>query len=322
MSKWIDKDLFSKFVEQKKNEKDNVKKDYIKRAAVAWKRPEKGTESKAKIYVGRFLPDPKGQFYKEYHYHMFKVGEQWQFFLCPKTYGFDRYCPWCSISSKLYTGTKADKDMGYNMKRKSNFVSNWFVVDDPRDNETENEEAKVIGKVKIYEFPSKVEKKLKEQITDPKNGLGNAIFEPGKGGFDFVLKVTSTKKDDRGREFPDYSLSEFGRKPHPIAESEKEIEAIMAQRIDLEEYISNMERDEEVVINTLKQMMLWDLVRPEWEKEKGTAEVSTGTVDIAVEDDIPDFSKKGVEDEDIPPFETGDNEDLTDAQLLKELEDL
>jgi hypothetical protein len=319
-SKWINKDLFNKFVNEKKNEKETNTTSSKRRSELAWRNPERGTVDKAKVYVGRFIPDPKGQFYKKYFYHMFRTGEQWSFFLCPKTHHFENYCPWCSVASKLYTGTKADKAMANEFKRKEKFVSNWFVIDDPRDAETSDESAKVNGKVRMYEFPGKVEVKLKEQVTDTKNGLGDLIFDPSDSGFDFVLKITSTKKDERGKEWPDYNLSEFSRKPHAIANSEKAIDAIMGDTIDLDEYIGSMERDDEDVISALKQHMVWELVESEWKKAKKIVDKVSEKVD---EEDIPDFGSKKADEDELPfDVDSKEEEDLSDDQLLKELDSL
>ena len=320
MSRWINKDLFNKFVNEKKSEKESSSdREYVKRSELTWKNPEKGTTEKAKVYVGRFLPDPDGNFYVKYFYHMFKVGEKWNFFLCPKTRGMEEFCPWCAAAAHLYTGTKADKEMAFNIKRKERFAANWYVMDDPRDADVANEDDKVTGKVRIYEFPTKLEKKIKEQITDGKNGLGDAIFDPGKEGFDFILKVTSTKKDSNGKEFPDYSLSEFGRKPHAIADIDKDIESIMKTTISLSKYLENMERDDEITMAVLKQSMLWDLVESEWKKAKGVMPTEKQAVKQEEEEDIPDFNKK-----EEAPFDSDDSDDseLSDSQLLKELENL
>lgn len=331
MSKWINKELFNKFADEKRNEADKPTERSTRRSELAWKNPEKGTPDKPKIYEGRFLPDPKGIFYKKYHYHMFKTGDQWTFFLCPKTFGMEEFCPWCFVTSHLYMGTKADKKMAYNYKRKDKFAANWYVVNDPRDSETQSDEDKVSGKVRAYEFPGKVEQKLKAQITDKRNGLGPSIFDPGKDGFNFILKVASTKKDADGKEFPDYSLSEFGRKNYPLG-SEEEIEKIMSTTIDLEDYIKSMERDEEDVVAALKQHMVWDIVEPEWKRAKGIEEPTK-----VEEDDIPDFkfgkdnsseenTKNTTEEkaeEDEPPFDVDEgDEDMSDSDLLKELENL
>ena len=315
-SKWIDGDLFDKFATQKKNEKDKPK-GFTRRSELTWKNPQMGTVERAKIYEGRFVPDPKGQFYKKYYYHMFQTGEKWTFFLCSKTYNFDNYCPFCSVTSKLYTGTKADKDAAYNFKRKEKFVSNWYVEKDPRDAEVEESEDKVEGTVRAYEFPGKLEEKLKEQITDTRNGLGMAIFDPGEDGFSFLIKVKATKKDKRGKEWPDYGLSEFSRRSSAIG-TDKEIEAIMKQTIDLDEYIESMEKDDEDIMAALKSHMLWDLVSSEWKKAKVIAEEDAN-------DDIPEFEaiveKVEVKEED-PPFDVEEKDEQTDDELLRELEGL
>ena len=118
MSKWISKDLFNDFQKEKKAEADKPNSYGMKRSDIIWDTPLKGTQDKPKIYEGRFLPDIDGGFYKKYSYHMFQSGEKWMFILCPKTYNFEIYCPFCSATSQLYQGTEADKKIAYNYKRK------------------------------------------------------------------------------------------------------------------------------------------------------------------------------------------------------------
>jgi len=310
---WINKDLFSKFQEEKKQEKEKKSEvSFIRRSEISWKNPTRGTSDKAKVYTGRFLPDPNGNFYKKYMYHMFQTGDNWSFFLCPKTHNFDNYCPWCSVTSKLYTGTKEDKKAAYNYKRKEKFVSNFYVLSDPRDAEADKDEEKAAGKVKIYEFPSKVEAKLKEQITDSQNGLGPAIFDPGKGGFDFILKVLSTKKDEKGKEWPDYSLSDFSRKAYALG-TDEEIEKIMDQTVDIDEYIQGMARDEEETIAALKQHMVYDLVSNEMSKNK-TANKT--------EEDVPPFDVDEKKETTKSEPSKDEDEDISDEELLRDLENL
>jgi hypothetical protein len=315
-SKWINKDLFGAFQEQKKQEKEAPATGGIRRLDMLWKNPEKGTDTTPKIYVGRFVPDKNGKFYKKYFYHMFKSGEKWAFFLCPKTHDFDKFCPFCSATQKLYMGTAADKKIAYSYKRKEKYVGNFFIQDDPRDSER-SEEDKCNKTVKLYEFPSKVEMKLKEQITDTKYGLGPAIFDPGDGGYDFIIKVLSTKKDPNGNIWPDYSNSEFARRPSAIAETDAEVDEIMKTVFDLDDYIASMERDDEAVEATLKAEMLWDLVKDEWSRIKKVTPPSKAELAAAAEedDDIP-------EDEIYGNTTDEDDDDDSDAALLKELENL
>ena len=298
MSKWIDENLFNQFVEQKTHEADKTPAG-PRRSEIVWKTPERGTPDKPKVYEGRFLPDQKGNFYKNYYYHMFYSGEKWNFLLCDKTFTLENFCPWCSVTSKLYMGNSEDKKRAAEYKRKEKFVSNFFIIDDPRD--AENEE-KVAGSVKIYEFPGKVESKLKSEITDTKHGLGPAIFDPSGEGFSFILKVRSTKPKD-GKTWPDYSDSLFARKPSALGD-DSEIQTIMDSRYDLEEYIEGMTRTEEDVITLLKAEMVYEFIEDEWKRAKHMAKMAG-----PVEDDIPDF------DDALEP----QTEERTDEELLNEL---
>ena len=310
-SKWIDNSAFEKFVEEKKQEKESTPQGagFKMRMAAQWKNPVRGTTDKPKIYTGRFLPDPKRQYYKKYFYHMFPVGEGWQFHLCPKTYDMNNFCPWCSVTSSLYQGTAADKKTAYTYKRKEKYVANFYIVNDPRDPESEN---KVNNTVKMYEFPGKLEAKVKEQVTDSTNGLGAAIFDPGEGGYDLIIKITSTKKDSKGNVWPDYSLSDFSRKSYALG-TDEEIEEIMKQTIDIDEYLEAMERDSETIEATLKQLMLWDMVSDEMGKNKSFATIPKPSTDAKEEEDIPEPTEETVD-------VGAQGDDISDDDLLKELE--
>lgn len=313
MSKWIKKDLFDQFAKQKSQEQETQPAG-PRRTEIVWKTPERGTPDRPKMYEGRFLPDKKGNFYLKYFYHMFYSGERWNFLLCPKTWDFEKFCPWCTATSKLYMGNAEDKKAAADYKRKEKFVCNFFIVDDPRDAES-NDEEKVKGTIKIYEFPGKVESKLKSEITDTKHGLGPAIFDPSGEGFNFILKVKATKPKD-GKTWPDYSDSVFARRPESLG-SDREIQALMDSRYDLEEYVGSMERPEEDIVNLLKAEMLWELIQSEWERAKGLeAAAPVEASDVFLDDDENVTAEEPTEE---APEEEADQ---TDADLLKELEDL
>ena len=316
MSKWINKDLFNKFQEGKKKEIDTQPKG-LRRSDLVWKTPEKGTPERAKVYEGRFLTDKNGTFYKKFYYHMFQSGESWVFVLCNKTFNFENFCPFCTSTSKLYTGSAADKKMAANYKRKEKFVGNFYIVDDPRDADTD-EDYKVSKKVRLYEFPGKVEMKLKEEITDTKNGLGPYIFDPGEEGYNFILKVLSTKRDKNNKIWPDYSSSTFSRRSSSLG-SDDEINKIMESIIDIDEYLNDMKKTDDEILEIIKSEMLWDLVKDDYEKYNRMRGV-TGTDAPTT---TPDEDTRDNDTGDDSPFvdDTGD-EDLSDAALLKELEDL
>lgn len=314
MSKWINKDLFDKFQEVKKNEEDAQPKG-IRRSDLVWRTPEKGTTDRAKVYEGRFLMDKKGNFYKKFYYHMFQSGESWTFILCNKTFDIENFCPLCTATSKLYMGSSADKKMANNYKRKEKFVGNFYIIDDPRDAD-KDDEYKVSKQVRLYEFPGKVEMKLKEEITDTKNGLGYSIFDPGPDGYNFILKVLSTKRDKNNKIWPDYSSSTFSRRKSTLG-TDKEIEKIMESTVDIDEYLGDMKKTDEEIIQILKSEMLWDLVKDEYEKVNRMKEM----ISEVESDSTPPEDESQFNDEDpIEDNNTGD--DLSDEALLRELDDL
>lgn len=320
MSKWINDDLFGDFQKQKKIEKEQPRQTTgVRRSELVWETPAKGTETVAKTYVGRFLPDPKGMFYKEYLYHMYRAGDKWVFVICPKTEGFDEYCPFCSVTSKLYMGTAADKKMAYTYKRKAKYVGNFFISDDPRDADREVEN-KVNDTVKLYEFPAKVEMKLKEEITDGENGLGKSIFDPGEGGYNFLLKILATKRGADGEQWPDYSNSSFSRRPEAIG-TDAEIEGYMASCQDITEYIRSMAKTEDELVKLVKDEMLFDLIRDEYNQLQQKRNRVAGDTDEIPEPVIPssvdEASLEAPDDFDTPSTNAQDDEDL-----LRELEDM
>jgi len=319
MSKWIDKSLFNKFVDERQNDvSDNtgVKRDL----KMIWPTPEKGTEAKPKIYEGRFLPDQEGNFYKKYYYHMHKSGENWKYSLCPKTHGMDNFCLYCNLAAKLYTGNKDDKAMAYQYKRKERYVSNFFLEVDERDEERADED-KMVGTVKLYEFPAKIESKLRSEITDKRNGLGMSIFDPGDEGYSFIIKVRSTKPQADGKVWPDYSDSVFARKPQAIASTEKQIEKIMTSCYNLDEYIESMEKPLEDIVKTLKEDMMWDLVESEY---KRYMTFSNKTAEDALDEVFgKTLEKKDViEDDDVLDEKENKKGDDSDDDILKDLENL
>ena len=338
MSKWINKELFNEFQKEKIEEKDSGGGN---RSALLWPTPEKGSIENPKVYEGRFVPDPKGKFYKRFYYHMWQAGdESWIFVLCPKSHDFKNYCPFCSVTSKLYAGgTKQDKAQGYSLKRKEKFVGNWFVVKDPRDADKEKE-SKMSGTLKLYEFPGKLEQKLKKEITDTEEGYGLSIFDPSEEGRNFIIRVLSTKKDDRGKQWPDYSNSDFSRSMSAIADSDEAIQAVMDKTVDLEGYISEMEVSNSKMVEILKNEFLWDMVADEAIKQGFEDDGSTPSKSKDPEKDKDPEKEKDKDPEDLPPWDEDEKQgkaeekkeepaeekatatDQDDEDLLKELEEM
>lgn len=313
MSRWIDKKLFDKYVENRIEEEKQRKAGSFERNQNIWPTPAAGTAEEAAVYEGRFLPDPNGDFTKKYYYHYWGSGTTWNNFLCPKTWNFSNWCPICSLVSVLYNGTEEDKRLAKSMKRKERFVANWYVVDDPRDKKVTKEEDKASGRVFIYAFPSKVEEKLKAEEEDDKNGLGPAVFDPGEDGYNFILKVKSTKPDENNKTFPDYSNSTFARRPSALGK-EDEIEKIMESRHKLLDHVKSLDKSMDILKKALINENLFPLVEREWNKHFKTS------AQVNVEDNV--------EGEDDVPFEVENNNPSStkvpesDEDLLKKLDEL
>jgi hypothetical protein len=313
MSKWINKDLFEDFQKEKIEEKDTSTGGF-RRSEMLWETPAKGTVEQPKVYEGRFVPDPKGKFYKRYYYHFWKTGETWTFVLCPKTDDFKNFCPFCSATAKLYSGSQQDKSQGYNLKRKEKFVGNFYVAKDSRDSDRD-EEKQVIGKIKLYEFPSQVEKKLKNEITDRDEGYGLQIFDPSENGRNLILKVLSTKKQEDGKQWPDYSSSTFSRSQSALG-SDDEIDAMMQTCTDLEEYVNSMAMSLQKQVEVMKNEFIWELVEKECLKN-GYEDIE---IDPKPKDEAKseDKSKDEAKSEEDPDWDTGKKEEKKEEEKKEE----
>ena len=334
MSKWINKDLFSEYVKEKEEDAQSSAQTDSNRMACVWRNPDRGSENSPNIYEGRLVPDPVGKFTRKYYYHMFRSGEKWIFVLCQKTFDFSDWCPFCSITQKLYKGSDSDKFMASQYKRKQKHVTNFYIVDDPRDEKIEDVNNRSMGKVKIYEFPDKVESKITQEIFDKKHGAGVSIFDPGEEGYNFIIKVKSTKADKDKRVFPDYSDSTFARTPSSLG-TDSEIKALMETTTNLDNYLKGQLKSDADVIEILKGEMLWEMVDDEWARYKGVktnevtapAESSDTPPDNVKDDDVGEFSDNTTDNttdnaptphEDIETVMTP--EDQEDADILSELE--
>lgn len=257
MSKYVRKDLFAKFKEQVQQESTPSER---KGPSNKFPNPAPGE------YKFRFLPDKTGeQFYKKYFYHMFQVGDKWTFIMCPKTFDFEAYCPLCAVANKLYkTGNESDKKEAGRFKRKEKFVSNIYVLSDPRDVD-KDDEMKQGGKVKLYEFGTKLESQIRASVMDEEEGVGLGAFDP-ESGYNFTLRVTETKPGPDGKKWLSFDTSSFARNQTAIADNDEEIEKIMEGTFDLNKYLEAMKANEEEVIDIIKEEQVYELIQDEYER--------------------------------------------------------
>lgn len=273
MSKWVNNEKFEKFKNQKKEEKSKPDQKSGGGFFKIWRNPQKGTQDKPKTYKVRLLPDKNGDFYFKYFYHFFQTEDEKTYsILCEKTHGMDHFCPWCSVNQQLWKGNSSDKKLAYRYKRNERFVANVYIVDDPRDADAEKDN-KVAGSVRLYEFPAAVEGKIANELTNDDEGFGPSIFDPERG-HDLHIKVAAKKPDKNKVVWPDYSLTEFSRKPYAIG-TEDEIKEIMDSVYDLTDYINKKGISWEDHEKILKQELVWDYVEDTFIKNVGKSSVKS-----------------------------------------------
>lgn len=322
MSKWVNTDKFNEFREERAE--DNTQPS-APRFGRKWPNPKMGDQNKPAEYHLRLLPDKDGEFYKKFHYHMFKSGESWNFILCPKSYGMDKYCPWCAVTQLLYQGSAADKKRASQYKRMDKFVGNVFVQKDPRDANESDSEKKLAGKTFLYEFPATVEGQIKKEITDTENGWGPVIFDPEEG-HDLILRIGAKKPDKDGKVWPDYSQTTFAKKATPIANTDDEIEEIMDTVQSIKEYLDNSMWDSDRHLELLKSEMVWDDVETDFRRHFKVEEAEEDTPEVEDTPD-PDVEAHGSKEEKEEKPKTRksskkEEKEQSDQDLLDELADL
>ena len=324
MSKWVDAAKFEEFKKEREQDKSDDKGgvDYAR----LYPNPKMGTINNPKEYHVRLLPDPQGNFYKKYHYHMFQTGETWVFIMCPKTHDMNAYCPWCQANQMLYQGSAADKKRAFMYKRKEKYVGNVFVVRDPRDADIQDDDKKMVGKTYLYNFPQTIESLVRKEITDIENGWGYDIFDPEKG-YNFIISIGAKKPDKKGKVWPDYSLTSFAKRPSGIADTEEGIEAIMETRQDITEYINNSMLGPEEHKKLLKSEMLYEDVEEMFVKNFTLPENTSDRTSDTDQTTVTPF-KTGTErsvGDDVPldgEKSDGQPNDMSDEDILNELDNM
>lgn len=324
MSKWINESDFEKFQSDIKSEVENQankgNKNPFMNVMFPTKdikgMPWKGPEENPAMYEMRLLPNPSGGFYKKFYYHMFESpsgSNNWKYFQCPKTHDFNAYCPICSATNKLWTGSDDDKATAKRLKRKEKCISNIYLIDDPRDN-MRSEDKKLNNSVLLYEFPPQVEKIIKSQLTDKKNGIGSEMFDP-EDGYNLILKVGTNGT------WPSYTMSTFSRRSSPVDDDPSRVDEIMSQRHEINEYIESNGSDINDMVDILKEEMLFDLIEVEHSRFTGEP---VKKIEVSIDDEQKQQETPVEQPKETQTKETSDDSNLTneDEELLAELANL
>jgi len=167
--------------------------------------PDVSKEGYAEVRI-RLLPSPDTDipYVKKYNHGFMGGSGQWFIENCPTTIG-DK-CPVCEDNSRLWQGSKADKDLAAERMRKMSIILNILVIKDP--NHPENE-----GKVFLWRYGKKLHEKIMDKVNPKKGSVDEPVmvFDP-ENGADFKLKVKRTSFVGRnGKQIQslNYDTSEF-----------------------------------------------------------------------------------------------------------------
>jgi len=137
---------------------------------------------------------------------------------------FNEKDPVSEYNSQLWnSGIEANKEIARKQKRKLSYISNIYVVDDPKNPENN-------GKVFLFKYGKKIFEKI-TQAMNPEFEDEQAInpFDLWNGA-NFKLKIRKVEG------YQNYDKSEFD-KPGPLKESDAELEKIWNQENSLNELL-------------------------------------------------------------------------------------
>lgn len=158
-----------------------------------------------------------------YHDHGFEGVGGWYIERCLTSLGNPD--PACEYNSKLWaTEIKANQEIASKQKRRLKFISNIYVIKDPKRPENE-------GKVFLFSYGKKIMAKItsamKPEFED------EIAFDPFNfwKGANFKLKIRKVEGHQN------YDTSEFDS-PKPLMDSDDEIEAVWKNEYSLSEVVS------------------------------------------------------------------------------------
>jgi hypothetical protein len=155
--------------------------------------------------------------------HGFQGPGGWYIENCPTTIGGK--CPACEHNSTLWnSGIEANKDIVRKQKRRLTYIANIMVVSDK--NRPENE-----GQVFLWKFGKKIFDKIQEKLSPEFED------ETAMNPFDFWNGANLKIKIRKVEGFRNYDKSEF-EESAPIAETDKEIEAIWKSAHSLQQFVA------------------------------------------------------------------------------------
>lgn len=149
---------------------------------------------------------------------------KWYIENCPTTLGGK--CPACERNSELWnSGIDANKDIARNRKRRLQYISNIYVVSDPKNPDNE-------GKVFLYKYGVKIFDKLMEAMNpqfEDESPVNPFCFWEGAN---FKLKVRKVKG------FINYDKSEFETASQLLDGADDALETLYKQQHALQQFVA------------------------------------------------------------------------------------
>ena len=240
----------------------------------------------------RFLPTPEGEEmpWVSYWDHGFQGPGGW--YIEKSLTTLNKQDPVSEYNSQLWnTGIEANKEIARKQKRRLHYVSNIYVVSDPKNPDNE-------GKVFKYRYGKKIFEQLKEAIS-PAFADENAInpFDLRGEGADFKIKI---RKVDG---YWNYDKSEFND-PAPLFDDENKLNEVVASIHSLSDVIAPSE------------FKTYEELKEKLDRVLGlTGATSTSTAESVAEDmeEVPwsDVNKEPVAEE--PVIQSSDTNESDDA---------
>lgn len=242
--------------------------------------------------VVRFLPTPEGEEmpWVSYFDHGFQGPGGW--YIEKSLTTLNKQDPVSEYNSQLWnTGIEANKEIARKQKRRLHYMSNVYVVSDPKNPDNE-------GKVFKYRYGKKIFEALKEAIS-PAFEDEKAInpFDLRGDGANFKIKI---RKVDG---YWNYDKSEFSD-PAPLFEDEDKLNEVVASMHSLSDVISPSE------------FKSYDELKEKFNRVLGlTGATATSTAESVAEDmeEVPwsDVNKEPVAE--APVIQSASDDDSEDA---------
>jgi len=272
------------------------------------------------LAVIRFLPGPAVDGddalpFVRYFDHGFQNKVTGKWYIEKSLTTFDEKDPVSEYNSQLWNSTQDDnspeRKQARDQKRRLHYVSNIYVVSDPKNPENE-------GKVFLFKYGKKIFDKITKMMNpDLESEPRINPFDLWKGA-NFKLKMTRQNVNMGGRSisFPNYDESVF-LTPGPLSENDDELEALWKSEYSLKDIVDRKNfKSYDDLKRKLNDVMglTGSPVRSTTDEYRAAAPKAFNETD----DDVPFTDSKPAKKAPTPVVEDEEDEDLAMFRKLAE----